>query len=178
MLYDGMPERDVNKALVFSARSLIERDSSYAYIAAALFLRDIQREVFNLDHAVDEAEAVDLYPDYFVEYIRHGISIGRLDPRLGTFDLRKLAAAINCSRDYDLQYLGLQILYDRYFIHENERRLELPQIMWMRVAMGLAINEIDREARAIEFYNVLSTFSVRLFHSDSIQCRDHAPPVV
>ncbi len=158
MLYDGMPERDVNKALVFSARSLIERDSSYAYIAAALFLRDIQREVFNLDHAVDEAEAVDLYPDYFVEYIRHGISIGRLDPRLGTFDLRKLAAAINCSRDYDLQYLGLQILYDRYFIHENERRLELPQIMWMRVAMGLAINEIDREARAIEFYNVLSTF--------------------
>jgi len=158
MLYDGMPERDVNKALVFSARSLIERDSSYAFVAAGLFLRDIRREVFGVDHAVDETEAVDLYPDYFVDYIQHGIAIGRLDPRLGTFNLHKLAAAINCSRDYDLQYLGLQILYDRYFIHENERRLELPQIMWMRVAMGLAINEIDREARAIEFYDVLSTF--------------------
>lgn len=158
MLYEEMPERDVNKALVFSARSLIERDSSYAYTAAALFLRDIRREVFDVDYAVDEEEAVCRYPGYFVEYIRHGISIGRLDPRLGTFDLHKLAAAIHCGRDYDLQYLGLQILYDRYFIHENERRLELPQIMWMRVAMGLAINEIDREARAIEFYNVLSTF--------------------
>ena len=158
MLYDGMPERDVNKALVFSARSLIERDSNYAFVAAGLFLRDIRREVFGVDHAVDETEAVDLYPDYFVDYIQHGIAIGRLDPRLGTFDLRKLAVAINCSRDYDLQYLGLQILYDRYFIHENERRLELPQILWMRVAMGLAINEIDREARAIEFYDVLSTF--------------------
>lgn len=158
MLYDGMPERDVNKALVFSARSLIERDSNYAFVAANLFLRDIRREVFGVDHTVDETEAVDLYPDYFVDYIQHGIAIGRLDPRLGTFNLHKLAAAINCSRDYDLQYLGLQILYDRYFIHENERRLELPQIMWMRVAMGLAINEIDREARAIEFYDVLSTF--------------------
>ena len=158
MLYDGMPEQDVNKAMVFSARSLIERDSSNAYVAAGLFLRDIRREVFGVDHAVDETEAVDRYPDYFMGYIQHGIAIGRLDPRLDTFDLRKLAEAIDCSRDYDLQYLGLQILYDRYFIHENERRLELPQIMWMRVAMGLAINEIDREARAIEFYNVLSTF--------------------
>ena len=158
MLYDEMPERDVNKALVFAARSLIERDSSYAYVAAGLFLRDIRMEVFDLVHAVDETEAVDRYPDYFMRYIPHGIAIGRLDPRLGTFDLRKLADAIHCDRDYDLQYLGLQILYDRYFIHENGRRMELPQIMWMRVAMGLAINEIDREARAIEFYNALSTF--------------------
>ena len=158
MLYDEMPERDVNKALVFAARSLIERDSSYAYVAAKLFLRDIRMEVFGQDHAVDETEAVDRYSDYFMGYIPHGIAIGRLDPRLGTFDLRKLADAIRCDRDYDLQYLGLQILYDRYFIHENGRRLELPQIMWMRVAMGLAIDEIDQEARAIEFYNVLSTF--------------------
>ncbi|MBU2766682.1 ribonucleoside-diphosphate reductase subunit alpha [Acidithiobacillus ferrivorans] len=158
MLYDEMPQRDVNKALVFSARSLIERDSDFAYVAAALFLRDIRQEVFCLDHAVGESEAVERYPDYFMSYIQHGIAIGRLDPRLGTFDLHKLAKAMDCSRDYDLQYLGLQILYDRYFIHENERRLELPQIMWMRVAMGLAINEIDREARAIEFYDVLSTF--------------------
>jgi ribonucleoside-diphosphate reductase alpha chain len=158
MLYDEMPERDVNKALVLSARSLIERDSDFAYVAAALFLRDIRQEVFCLDHAVGESEAVERYPDYFMDYIQHGIAIGRLDPRLGTFDLHKLAEAIDCSRDYDLQYLGLQILYDRYFIHENERRLELPQIMWMRVAMGLAINEIDRETRAIEFYNVLSSF--------------------
>ncbi|MHB1704708.1 MAG: ribonucleoside-diphosphate reductase subunit alpha [Acidithiobacillus sp.] len=158
MLYDGMPERDVNKALVFSARSLIERDSSYAFVAAGLFLRDIRQEVFCLDHAVGESEAVERYSDYFVHYIQHGITIGRLDPRLGTFDLHKLANAIRCDRDADFQYLGLQILYDRYFIHENERRLELPQIMWMRVAMGLAINEIDREARAIEFYHVLSSF--------------------
>jgi ribonucleoside-diphosphate reductase alpha chain len=98
------------------------------------------------------------YADYFSAYVKVGIQAELLDPELSRFDLARLAAAIKPERDLQFQFLGLQTLYDRYFLHVRNRRIELPQAFFMRVAMGLAMREIDREARAIEFYNLLSSF--------------------
>ncbi|MFZ5660924.1 MAG: ribonucleoside-diphosphate reductase subunit alpha [Pseudomonadota bacterium] len=155
-LYDGVPEEEVFKSAILSARTLIERDPAYAYATARLLLDHIRREV--LGEAVTHAEMTARYPEYFADYIKAGIEYELIDPKLGQFDLDVLGAALKPERDLNFQYLGLQILYDRYFIHKDERRIELPQAFWMRVAMGLAVNEIDREARAIEFYEVLSSF--------------------
>src|SRR2546422_6916024 len=98
------------------------------------------------------------YAEYFTEFVARGISAELLDERLANFDLKRLGAALDASRDLKFGYLGLQTLYDRYFLHIHGARIELPQAFFMRVAMGLALNEIDRETRAIEFYNVLSSF--------------------
>ncbi|MEW5791650.1 MAG: ribonucleoside-diphosphate reductase subunit alpha [Pseudomonadota bacterium] len=155
-LYDGVPEEEVFKSAILSARTLIERDPAYAYATARLLLDHIRREV--LGEAVTHAEMTARYPEYFADYIKAGIEYELIDPKLGQFDLAVLGAALKPERDLKFQYLGLQILYDRYFIHKDDRRIELPQAFWMRVAMGLAVNEIDREARAIEFYEVLSSF--------------------
>lgn len=111
-----------------------------------------------LGERVSHAEIDAQYVEYFPRYIKMGIDAGLLDQRLAQYDLAKLASAIKKDRDFQFGYLGIQTLYDRYFLHIEERRIELPQIFFMRVAMGLAINEIDRETRAIEFYNVLSKF--------------------
>ena len=100
----------------------------------------------------------DRYSTYFAKYIDEGISAELLDPRMREFDLPRLSASLNASRDLQFNYLGLQTLYDRYFLHIEERRIEMPQAFFMRVAMGLSLNEMDREARAIEFYEILSTF--------------------
>lgn len=155
-LYDGVPMDEVRKSLILSARSLIEKEPDYAYVAARLLLHNIRREVFGED--VSQAEMESRYAEYFPQFIWQGIEAELLDPRLADFDLRRLAQALRPERDNQFQYLGLQILYDRYFLHINERRIELPQVFFMRVAMGLALNETDREARAIEFYDVLSRF--------------------
>ncbi|OQW70648.1 MAG: ribonucleoside-diphosphate reductase subunit alpha [Proteobacteria bacterium ST_bin12] len=155
-LYDGIPFTEVYKALILSARSLIETEPAYNYVTARLQLDLVRAEV--LGERVSHADMDAHYVDYFPRYIKTGIAAELLDPRLAQFDLTKLAAALNKDRDFQFGYLGIQTLYDRYFLHIEERRIELPQIFFMRVAMGLAINEIDREARAIEFYNVLSTF--------------------
>jgi len=155
-LYDGIPFTEVYKALILSARSLIETEPAYNYVTARLQLDLVRAEV--LGERVSHAEMDTHYVDYFPRYIKIGIGADLLDPRLAQFDLDKLAAALVKERDFQFGYLGIQTLYDRYFLHIEERRIELPQIFFMRVAMGLAINEIDREARAIEFYNVLSTF--------------------
>ncbi|HEY8083974.1 MAG TPA: ATP cone domain-containing protein, partial [Methylophilaceae bacterium] len=155
-LYDGIPFNEVRKALILSARSLIEKEPAYNYVTARLQLDLIRAEV--LAENVSQAEMGKRYPEYFPRYIKLGVEAGQLDPRLLQFDLDRMGAAIVAERDFQFGYLGLQTLYDRYFLHIEERRIELPQIFFMRVAMGLAINEIDRETRAIEFYQVLSNF--------------------
>ena len=155
-LYDGIAFTEVYKALILSSRSLIETEPAYNYVTARLQLDLVRAEV--LGERVSHAEMDAQYIEYFPRYIKLGIAAELLDQRLAQFDLNKLAAALNKDRDFQFGYLGIQTLYDRYFLHIEERRIELPQIFFMRVAMGLAINEIDREARAIEFYNVLSTF--------------------
>ena len=155
-LYDGVPAEEVRKSAVLSARALIEKDPAYSYVSARLLLHTIRREV--LREEVFQAEMKKRYAEYFPQFVRRGIEAELLDERLASFDLRKLGAALDASRDLKFGYLGLQTLYDRYFLHIQGTRIELPQAFFMRVAMGLALNEVDREARAIEFYNVLSSF--------------------
>ncbi len=155
-LYDGVPRTEVRRSLVLSARSLIEKDPDYSLVTAHLLLDNIRAEVLGED--VSQAEMAARYGDYFLQYIQQGIEAELLDERLAQFDLARLAAAIDPNRDNLFQYLGLQTLYDRYFLHIDERRIELPQAFFMRVAMGLAINEVQREDRAIEFYEILSRF--------------------
>jgi ribonucleoside-diphosphate reductase alpha chain len=155
-LYDGVPIEEVRKCAILSARALIEKDPAYSYVTARLLLNSIQVEV--LGEELTHAQMHTRYAEYFPSFIEKGIGAGLLDPRLRTFDLRSLARALDANRDFKFGYLGLQTLYDRYFIHVGGQRIELPQAFFMRVAMGLALNERDREARAIEFYNVLSSF--------------------
>ncbi|MHB0992166.1 MAG: ribonucleoside-diphosphate reductase subunit alpha [Burkholderiales bacterium] len=155
-LYDGVPMAEVEKSLILAARAGIEQDPDYTFVTARLLLGSIRHEV--LGRVTTQAEMTDLYPGYFADYIKKGIQAELLDPRLAQFDLARLGQALTAGRDFSFDYLGLQTLYDRYFLHIEEKRIELPQAFFMRVAMGLALNEIDREARAIEFYNVLSSF--------------------
>jgi ribonucleoside-diphosphate reductase alpha chain len=155
-LYDGVPMEEVRKGAILSARALIEKDPAYSYVTARLLLNSIQVEI--LGEEVTHAQMRARYAEYFPLFIEKGIAAGLLDPRLRTFDLRSLGQALDANRDFKFGYLGLQTLYDRYFIHVRGQRIELPQAFFMRVAMGLALNERDREARAIEFYNVLSSF--------------------
>jgi ribonucleoside-diphosphate reductase alpha chain len=155
-IYDGVPADEVRKSLVLSARALIEKDPAYSYVTARLLLHSIRREI--LGEEVLPAEMKKRYADYFPRFIKRGIEAELLDDRLANFDLKRLGAALDASRDMKFGYLGLQTLYDRYFLHVHGARIELPQAFFMRVAMGLALNEIDREARAIEFYKVLSSF--------------------
>ena len=155
-LYDGVPIDEVNKSAILASRTLIEQDPAYSYVTARLLLDNVRREV--LGETVTQAQMATRYAEYFPEFIRVGVKHELLDPRLAQFDLAQLGAALDASRDMQFGYLGLQTLYDRYFLHVDEHRIELPQVFFMRVAMGLAINEIEREKRAIEFYSVLSTF--------------------
>jgi ribonucleoside-diphosphate reductase alpha chain len=155
-LYNGVPMDEVRKCAILSARALIEKDPAYSYVTARLLLNSIQHEV--LGEEVTHAQMRLRYAEYFPRFVDQGIAAGLLDPRLRTFDLQSLGSALDANRDFKFGYLGLQTLYDRYFIHVEGRRIELPQAFFMRVAMGLALNEVDREVRAIEFYNVLSSF--------------------
>jgi ribonucleoside-diphosphate reductase alpha chain len=155
-LYDGVPLDEVYKAAILAARTLIEKDPDYTYATARLLLHTIQKEVLGED--VRPHEMSERYVEYFPRFIKKGIEHELLDPRLAQFDLHRLAAALKPERDLQFDYLGLQTLYDRYFLHVRKTRIELPQAFFMRVAMGLALNEIDREARAVEFYEVLSSF--------------------
>ena len=155
-LYDGVPAEEVRKSVVLSARALIEKDPAYSYVSARLLLHTIRREV--LGEEASQADMKKRYAEYFPQFVRRGIDAELLDERLAHFDLKKLGAALDASRDLKFGYLGLQTLYDRYFLHIQGTRIELPQAFFMRVAMGLALNEIEREARAVEFYQVLSSF--------------------
>jgi len=155
-LYDGIPMDEVRKSAVLAARALIEKDPAYAYVTARLLLNAIRLEV--LGDEVSQADMAARYADYFPQFIKRGIQADLLDERLARFDLLKLGTALDARRDLKFGYLGLQTLYDRYFLHVDGRRIELPQAFFMRVAMGLALNELNKEDRAIEFYDVLSSF--------------------
>nr|WP_294863768.1 ribonucleoside-diphosphate reductase subunit alpha [uncultured Pseudogulbenkiania sp.] len=155
-IYDGVSEEEVNKSSILAARAMIEQDPAYDYVTARLLLNNIRLEI--LGEAVSQEEMGECYVSYFPQAIKKGIAAELLDERLGEYDLKKLGAALDASRDLQFGYLGLQTLYDRYFLHVNGTRIEMPQAFYMRVAMGLALNEVEREARAIEFYNVLSSF--------------------
>lgn len=161
-LFDGVPEKDVAHALLMSSRTRIEQEPNYSFVAARLLLDSLRKEALSfLGHVRSEAtqaEMAERYADYFAEYIKQGAELELLSTELTRYDLKRLGAALKPERDLNFNYLGLQTLYDRYFIHSNGVRFELPQAFFMRVAMGLAMNEIDREGRAIEFYNLLSSF--------------------
>ncbi|MGA0571797.1 ribonucleoside-diphosphate reductase subunit alpha [Variovorax sp. VNK109] len=155
-LYDGVPVDEVYKASILAARTLIEKDPDYTYVTARLLLHTIFKEIIGRE--VQPADMAQAYADYFPQFIKKGVENELLDERLLQYDLNRLGAALKSDRDLKFDYLGLQTLYDRYFLHVRKTRIELPQAFFMRVAMGLALNEIDREARAIEFYEVLSSF--------------------
>ena len=162
-LFDGVNEADVNHALVMSARALIEKEPNYTCVAARLLLDGLRREALshiNQDATeATQAQMTEHYPLYFRKYIETGVSLDLIGHELAKYDLDRLGKALKPERDHLFTYLGLQTLYDRYFIHTDEQvRIELPQAFFMRVAMGLAINELDRESRTIEFYELLSSF--------------------
>ncbi|MBV6305398.1 ribonucleoside-diphosphate reductase subunit alpha [Candidimonas humi] len=155
-LYDGIPVDEVFKSAILSARALVEKEPAYSQVTAGLLLHTIRKEV--LGEEVSQSDMATRYAEYFPRFIKAGIENELLDPKLRQYDLPRLSQALKAERDHQFNYLGLQTLYDRYFLHVRGRRIELPQVFFMRVAMGLALNEIDRETRAIEFYEVLSSF--------------------
>jgi ribonucleoside-diphosphate reductase alpha chain len=158
-VYDGIQLHELGLAQTMAARTLVEQEPNYAYVSARLLFNNLRAEAIGFVlPAVAIALQSNTYADYFPDYVRKAIELGFLDKELGNFDLPRLAAALKPERDDNFQFLGLQTLYDRYFLHKDETRFELPQAFFMRVAMGLAIREIDREARAIEFYELLSSF--------------------
>ncbi|ADP13996.1 ribonucleoside-diphosphate reductase, alpha subunit [Achromobacter xylosoxidans A8] len=155
-LYDGIPVDEVFKSAILSARALVEKDPAYSQVTARLLLHTIRKEVLGEEVSQDGMAA--RYAEYFPTFIARGIEGGLLSPDLASYDLTKLGHALNAKRDLQFGYLGLQTLYDRYFLHIRGTRIELPQVFFMRVAMGLALREADRETRAIEFYEILSSF--------------------
>lgn len=160
-LFDNVPIKEVSNALIMSARALIEKEPNYSYVAARLLSDDLRGEALSFLGIQDKAtfdEMKKLYHTYLTAYLDKGIELELIEPRLKTYDIAKLSAAIKSERDLQFTYLGLQTLYDRYFIHSRGVRFELPQAFFMRVAMGLAIDEKNKEERAIEFYNLLSSF--------------------
>ncbi|AMK29874.1 ribonucleoside-diphosphate reductase subunit alpha [Pseudomonas mosselii] len=160
-LYDGVALKDVNTALVMTARTLVEREPNYSFVTARLLMDTLRAEGLGFLGVADSAthhEMADLYAKALPAYVEKGVEFELLDPALKGYDLERMGKAINHERDQQFTYLGLQTLYDRYFIHKDGVRFELPQVFFMRVAMGLALEEKDKEARAIEFYNLLSSF--------------------
>jgi ribonucleoside-diphosphate reductase alpha chain len=160
--YDGIAQHEVELALVMAARSYVETEPQYSFAASRLLLDQIRREALGRVHGeprqASQADMTEAYADYFPRYIQVGIDAGHLDPELATFDLDRLATAIRPGRDLDFTFLALQTLYDRYLLHIDKVRFELPQAFFLRVAMGMALREDDREARAIQFYELLSSF--------------------
>lgn len=158
-LYNGVAMEEVRKCVILAARTLIEKDPAYSFVTARLLLDSLRHEA--LGEEASQADMTVKYPEHFPRFIQHGVKIGLLNEALLQYDMDVLGAALKPERDLKFGYLGLQTLYDRYFLvdqYVGGRRFELPQCFFMRVAMGLALNEVEREARAIEFYNVLSTF--------------------
>ena len=160
-LFDGVSESEVNTSLVIAARAMVEKEHNYSLVTARLLLDKLRAEALSFLGVADSATQHDMsvyYPKALPAYIAKGIELELLSPELSDYDLDALGAAIKPERDHQFHYLGLQTLYDRYFIHSNDVRIELPQIFFMRVAMGLAVREDNKNARAIEFYNLLSSF--------------------
>ena len=175
-LYNGVNMADVRSSLVMTARTLVEKEPNYTFVTARILLDNLRTEALSLLEMRNEATQTDmekLYPKVLETFIQKGIENEILNPELQNMDIKKLGAALKAERDKNFTYLGLQTLYDRYFIHKDNVRYELPQVFFMRVAMGLSINEENREERAIEFYNLLSSFDYMsstptLFNSGTI----------
>jgi len=161
-LYDGIPEGELSQAVTLAARARIEKEPNYTYVSARLLLDGLRHEALKFLNQPETRPTFEdmkgLYPEYFRAYIHRAVELELLDPKLALYDLDSLGRALLTERDRKFDYLGLQTLYDRYFIHSNKVRFELPQAFFMRVAMGLAMNEIDRETKAVEFYQLLSSF--------------------
>ena len=154
--FNGITPKEIARCMVLAARARIENDPDYDAVAGRLVLNIIYRESLGKSSAT--RDVADRYRDQFGDYVAEGIEAERLSPELGKFDLERLASVIVPERDELFPYLGLQTIYDRYLLHIDGRRFEAPQYFWMRVAMGLAINEEEKNDRAIEFYNILSSF--------------------
>ncbi|MDX8430398.1 MAG: ribonucleoside-diphosphate reductase subunit alpha [Candidatus Algichlamydia australiensis] len=154
--YEGIKEEEIDTALIMATRAKIEVDPNYSFASARLLLDQIYRETIGV--SASDPRLIKEHKDYLKKYIKHGISIHRVSEELLDFDLDRLAEAMDLKNDLLFTYLGIQTLYDRYFIHDEGRRIETPQVFWMRVAMGLAIREEKKTERAIEFYNLLSQF--------------------
>ena len=175
-LYNGVNMADVRSSLVMTARTLVEKEPNYTFVTARILLDNLRTEALTLLEMRNEATQTDmekLYPEVLETFIQKGIENEILNPELQNMDIKKLGAALKAERDKNFTYLGLQTLYDRYFIHKDNVRYELPQVFFIRVAMGLSINEENREERAIEFYNLLSSFDYMsstptLFNSGTI----------
>ena len=160
-LYEGVSISDMRTSLVMSARTKVEKEPNYSFVTARILMDQIRSEALNFLGVAEEStyqEMEKYYPMAFKAYIDKGIELDILNPELKEFDLEKMGAAIDFTRDNQFTYLGLQTLYDRYFIHCDDVRYELPQVFFMRVSMGLALEEDNREEKAIEFYRLLSSF--------------------
>lgn len=176
-LYNQAKFEDVHKSLIMAARALVEKEPNYTYVSARLLLDSLRMEALTKLKIKADAtfdEMIKLYPTYFKSYIGHGIAQGMLDTQMADYDLDKLSKALLPERDMQFTYLSLQTLYDRYFIHDRGVRYELPQAFFMRVAMGLAMREKNKEAKAIEFYTLLSSFDYMsstptLFNSGTVR---------
>ncbi len=175
-LYDGVTLSDVRSSLVMTSRTLVEKEPNYTFVTSRILLDNLRAEALTflgLSKEATHAEMIKLYPEALEAFINKGVENQIINPELQKMDIKKLGRAIKAERDQDFTYLGLQTLYDRYFIHKDDVRYELPQVFFMRVAMGLSINEENREERAIEFYNLLSSFDYMsstptLFNSGTI----------
>ncbi len=154
--YNGITPTEIGRSMVLAARARIENDPDYDTVAGRLVLNIIYRE--SLDKSASDGNLAETYRDNFADYISEGIAAKRITPELESFDLERLAQAIDPERDGLFPYLGLQTIYDRYLLHIDGRRFEAPQYFWMRVAMGLSLLEEKKNDRAIEFYNILSNF--------------------
>ena len=160
-LYEGAPEEEIKQAMILASRALVEKEPNYTFATARILLDSLRYEALNfleLDKDALQEDMKDLYPKALSSFITKGIELKLLNPKLAEMDLEKLGKEIMPERDNLFTYLGLQTLYDRYFIHSDEVRFELPQVFFMRVSMGLALNEENKEEKAIEFYKLLSSF--------------------
>src|SRR5262249_36107804 len=168
-MYDGITEQDVATSVLITARTLVEEEPNYTFVTARILLDDLRAEALRFlgvqadgaaagDFRATQAQMRKLYPLALTAFVERGATLALVSAELRKFDLAALGAALKPERDPLFTYLGLQTLYDRYFIHSNDVRFELPQVFFMRVAMGLALEEPDRTARAIEFYDLLSSF--------------------
>ena len=156
--YEGISPKDLAESMLMTARTLVEKEPNYSYVTARLLLNNLENEVSSFLEFERQANRAAMYKEALVKTIDKGIEVGFLSEELKTFDLERLGGAIKEERDFQFTYLGLQTLYDRYFITSEETRYEMPQVFFMRVAMGLAAQEKDKNDRAEEFYNLLSSF--------------------
>ena len=176
-LYDGVSVADMRSSLIMTARTKVEKEPNYSFVTARILMDQIRNEALEFLGIAEDATYGDMqeyYPKALLSYIDKGIELDILNPELKTFDLKKIGQAIDHTRDNQFTYLGLQTLYDRYFIHSDDTTYELPQVFFMRVAMGLAMEEENREERAIEFYNLISSFDYMsstptLFNSGTVR---------